>query len=42
MDTIELCVYELVFVSNFTLNKQFWIFGKNLPKKDFSGLKRKK
>ena len=32
--TIEFCIFELVFVSNFTLNKQFWIFGPNLPKKD--------
>ena len=24
--TIESCLYELVFVSNFTLNKQFWVF----------------
>ena len=31
--TIEFCILELVFVSNFTLNKQFWIFGPNLPKK---------
>ena len=31
--TIELCIFELVFVSIFTLNKQFWIFGPNLPKK---------
>ena len=30
---IELCIFELVFVSIFTLNKQFWIFGPNLPKK---------
>ena len=26
---------KLVFVSNFTLNKQFWYFGSNLPKKVF-------
>ena len=32
--TIEFCIFELVFVWNFTLNKQFWIFGPNLPKKD--------
>ena len=32
--TIEFCIFELVFVSNLTLNKQFWIFGPNLPKKD--------
>ena len=40
--TIEFCVFEVVFVSNFTLDKQFWIFGQNLPKKGFSGLKQKK
>ena len=27
IDTIEFCIFKLVFVSNFTLNKQFWIFG---------------
>ena len=26
--TIEFCIFELVFVSNLTLNKQFWIFTK--------------
>ena len=40
--TIEFCIFELVFVSNFTLNKQFWIFGPNLPKKDIYGQKQKK
>ena len=40
--TIEFCVFELVFVSNFTLNKQLWIFGQNLPRKSFSRLKQKK
>ena len=39
--TIEFCIFELVFVSNFTLNKQFWIFGPNLPKKDIYGQKQK-
>ena len=34
--TIEFCIFQLVFVSNFTLNKQFWIFGPNLPKKDMA------
>ena len=35
IDTIiDYCIFELVFVTNFTLNKQFWIFGPNLPKKD--------
>ena len=43
MDTIiEFCVFELVFVSNFTVDKQLWIFGQNLPTKGFSGLKQKK
>ena len=36
--TIEFCILELVFVSNFTLNKQFRIFGLNLPKKDICNL----
>ena len=40
--TIEFCIFKLVFVSNFTLNKQFWIFGPNLPKKDIYGQKQKK
>ena len=40
--TIECCIFELVFVSNFTLNKQFWIFEPNLPNKDISGQKQKK
>ena len=35
MDTnIELYISELVFVPNFTLNKQFWIFGPSSPKVD--------
>ena len=40
--TIEFCIFELVFVSNLTLNKQFWIFGPNFPKKDIYGQKQKK
>ena len=24
--TIEFCIFELVFLSNFTLNRHFWIF----------------
>ena len=40
--TIEFCIFELVFVSDFTLNKQFSIFGPNLPKKDIYGQKQKK
>ena len=35
IDTIiEFCIFELVFVSNFTLNRQFWIFAPNLSKKN--------
>ena len=41
IDTIEFCIFKLVFVSNFTLNKQFWIFGPNLPKNDIYGQKQK-
>ena len=26
IDTIKFCIFELVFVLNFNLNKQFWIF----------------
>ena len=37
--TIEFCIFELVFVSSFTFNKQFWNFGPNLPKKDIYGQK---
>ena len=33
--TIKFFILKLVFVSNFTLNKQFWYFGSNLPKKVF-------
>ena len=40
--TIEFCIFELVFVSNFTLNKHLWIFGPNLPKKDIYSQKQKK
>ena len=39
--TIEFYIFELVFVSNSTLNKQFWIFRPNLPKKDIYGQKQK-
>ena len=31
--TIELCILEFVWLPNFTSNKQFWILGRNLPKK---------
>ena len=40
--TIEVCIFELAFVPNFTLNKNFLIFGPNLPKKDIYGQKQKK
>ena len=36
--TVEFCIFELVFVSNFTLNKQFGSFRPNLPKKDICNL----
>ena len=39
--TIEFCIFELVFALDFTLNKQFCIFGPNLPKKDIYGQKQK-
>ena len=32
--TIEFCTFKFVFVSNLALNKQFKIFGPNLPKED--------
>ena len=35
--TIEFCIFELVGVPNFTLNKQFWILASNLPEKGISG-----
>ena len=40
--SIEFCLFELVLLPNFTFNKKFWIFGLDLPKKGFSGLKKKK
>ena len=40
--TIKFCIFELVFVSNFTLSKQIWIFGLNLQKKDMYGQKQKR
>ena len=38
--TIEFCIFELVFVSNYTLNN-FEFFGPNFPKKYICGQKRK-
>ena len=32
----ELCIFELVYAPNFTLNGHFWIFGTDLPKKSIS------
>ena len=40
--TIEFCIFELVQIPNFSLNKQCWFSGPNLPKKIVSGLKQKK
>ena len=31
--TMEFCIFELVYVPNFSLNWQFWFFRPNLPKK---------
>ena len=39
---IEFCTSELVKVSNFSLNWQFWFFEPNLPKDGISGLKDRK
>ena len=33
--SIELCIFELVYVPNYSLNWQFWFFGPNLPKRLF-------
>ena len=40
--TVESCLFELVEVSNFSLNWQFWFFGLILPKKGISDQKKKK
>ena len=37
----EFCMFELVWVQNFSLDWQFWFFWPNLPKKGISGLKLK-
>ena len=39
--TIKFCIFELVLVPNFSLNRQFWFFRPNLNKKSFSGQKWK-
>ena len=38
---IDFCIFELVEVLNFSLNRQFWFFGSSLLKKGISGYKRK-
>ena len=40
--TVESCLFELVEVPNFSLNRQFWFFGLILPKKGISDQKKKK
>ena len=40
--TIEFFVFELVIVPNFSWNRQYWLFGPNLPTKNVSGQKWKK
>ena len=39
--TIEFCIFESVYVSNFSLDWQFWFFELNLAKKSVSHLKHK-
>ena len=39
--TIEFCIFEIVYVPNFSLNWQVGFFWPNLPKKCVSGLNRK-
>ena len=38
----EFCIFELVQVSSFTWNWQFWFLGPNSPKNGISGRKQKK
>ena len=40
--TIEIFIFELVFISNFTLNKQFSILKPNFPRKDICRQKTEK
>ena len=35
ISTIEFCIFQLVQVSHFTLNKKFWILGLIFPKRVF-------
>ena len=39
--TIAFSIFELVSVSNFSLNWHFWLFVPNLPKQVISGVKQK-
>ena len=39
--TTECCIFELVFISNFTLNKQFWFFDQIYPRQVFMFKNRK-
>ena len=41
-NTIEFCIFELLWVPNFSLNWQFRFFGPNLPKKGIFVSKQKK
>ena len=34
--TIEFCIFELVYVPNFNINWQFWVFGQSLSKNGIS------
>ena len=38
---METCIFELVSAPNLTLKNKFWVLEPNLPKKGFSGRKRK-
>ena len=40
--SIEFRLFEFIWTPNSIFKKQFWIFRPNLPKKDISGLKKKK
>ena len=38
---IKCYIFQIVLLSNFSLNRQFWIFGPNWPKKDIYNLENK-
>ena len=40
--TDDFSIFELVLLTNFSLNWQYWLFEPNLPKKDVSSLNQKK